>query len=181
MVFKGFSVSLAALSIACAVAGGAAFAQSDVKRETAEAVKDGDPARYSLVSAGDDILRVDRQNGTVSICKQKNASWRCNPVPLAEDAYQAEINALAGEVERLTARLQELEADRSDGGPSLPPGAALDRPKGENSPQKDPERKMSGKEEEEELDKVLTFTETAMRRLFGMVRELQRELDHSGN
>jgi hypothetical protein len=89
---------------------GPAFAEEAVSEETVTAVTDGTPERYSLVSVDGDVLRVDRQNGTVSVCKQKNEAWRCNPVPLAEEAYLAEINTLAGEVERLTARVEELEA-----------------------------------------------------------------------
>ena len=87
----------------------AAVAQDSVSPETADAVTKGQSDRFSLVRVDEDILRVDRQNGTVSICKEQSDAWRCNPVPLAEDAYLAEINELAGEVDRLTARVEELE------------------------------------------------------------------------
>lgn len=154
----------------------AAAAQDKISPEDAEAATDGQPGRYSLVAVDEDILRVDRQNGTVSICKEINTAWRCNPVPLAEEAYLAEINELAGEVDRLTARLEELESGDGKTDRQLPPGSALDRPKkGEDgvSPL------LS--EEEEELDKMLTFTESAMRRFFGMVRDLQKDFDNEGN
>ncbi len=180
MIQKCFSATLAVVSVTCFHGVGTAAEQSNVPQEVVEAVTEGDPQRYSLVSADGDILRVDRQNGTVSFCTQKNASWRCNPVPLAEEAYQAEINALASEVERLTARLEELEAEEGQDAKPLPPGAALDRPKKENGAQEDAAPEPEGTDEEE-LEKVLSFTETAMRRFFGMVRELQKELDDSGN
>ena len=73
----------------------AAVAQDSVAPETADAVTKGQADRFSLVRVDEDILRVDRQNGTVSICKEQSDAWRCNPVPLAEDAYLAEINELA--------------------------------------------------------------------------------------
>lgn len=152
----------------------AAIAQETVTPETADAVTKGQTDRFSLVMVDDDILRVDRQNGTVSICKEQSEAWRCNPVPLAEEAYLAEINELAGEVDRLTARLQELEGNGAKPGNQLPPGSALDRPapkSGENS------RSPSATEEDEELEKVLTFTESAMRRFFGMVRDLQKDFE----
>jgi hypothetical protein len=152
----------------------AAVAQETVSPETTDAVTKGQADRFSLVRVDDDILRVDRQNGTVSICKEQSDAWRCNPVPLAEEAYLAEINELAGEVDRLTARLEELEGTGAKPDKQLPPGSALDRtpPKsGENG------RSPSATEEDEELEKVLTFTESAMRRFFGMVRDLQKDFE----
>ncbi|MGX1498089.1 hypothetical protein ACSSV1_003140 [Labrenzia sp. MBR-25] len=152
----------------------AATAQETVTPETADAVTKGQADRFSLVKVDDDILRVDRQNGTVSICKEQSEAWRCNPVPLAEDAYLAEINELAGEVDRLTARLEEVEGNGAKPEKQLPPGSALDRPapkSGENG------SSPSTTEEDEELEKVLTFTESAMRRFFGMVRDLQKDFE----
>ena len=148
-------------------------AADTVSPEQIEAVTDGKPDRFSLVATDGDILRVDRQNGTVSICREKNQAWRCSPVPLAEDAYLAEINELAEEVERLTARLEELESGPE--GRKLPPGSALDRPGSKSN------GTSELTEEDEELEKVLTFTESAMRRFFGMVRDLQRDFEGEPN
>ncbi|MEM9630296.1 MAG: hypothetical protein AAGA50_03150 [Pseudomonadota bacterium] len=156
---------------------GAAIAQDNITPEQSEAVTQGQSGRYSLVAVDGDILRVDRQNGTVSVCREQNTSWRCNPVPLAEDAYLAEINELASEIDRLTARVKELEGGEN-GDRQLPPGSALDR----KSPDDGDSDLTTGLEEaDEELEKVLTFTESAMRRLFGMVRELQKDFEDEGN
>lgn len=176
--------SLAAGLIAAGtVYPGGAFAQESVSESDLQEVTGGQPERFSLVVVDGDVLRVDRQTGTVSVCGQKNDAWRCNPVPQAEEAYQLEINELSAEVDRLTARLEELGDDGSQG-LQIPPGAAID-PKGQNSGQDAPdaEAPSSGltKKDEEELDKVLTFTESAMRRFFGMVRDLQKDLDGSEN
>ncbi|MET1414247.1 hypothetical protein ABVF61_18380 [Roseibium sp. HPY-6] len=154
-----------------------AQAQSDISSEATEAVSEGQPKRFSLVAVDGDILRVDRQNGTIAICRERNGSWRCNPVPLAEEAYLAEINELAAEVDRLTAKLEQL--DNVEGGKKpTSPGSALKQP-GDDSGSGDQSSKWA--EEDEELERMLTFTESAMRRFFGMVRELQRDFEGEGN
>ena len=63
-----------------------ALAQDKIDPVLAEAVTEGQPERYSLVAIDGDVLRVDRQNGTVSVCQEQNDAWRCSPDPLAEDA-----------------------------------------------------------------------------------------------
>ena len=170
-VFSGLAVAI--------LLAPAAVAQDSVAPETADAVTKGQSDRFSLVRVDEDILRVDRQNGTVSICKEQSDAWRCNPVPLAEDAYLAEINELAGEVDRLTARVEELEGNGVKSDKQLPPGSGLDRPKAPGSSQGG--RSPSTTEEDEELEKVLTFTESAMRRFFGMVRDLQKDFEGEAN
>ena len=155
-----------------------AIAQDKIPAQDAEAAGEGNPGRYSMVAVEGDILRVDRQNGTVSVCRKQNEDWRCNPVPLAEDAYLAEINDLVGEVDRLTARVKELESGTGEPGRQLPPGSALDRDKPEGSADETPPALT---QEDEELEKVLTFTESAIRRFFGMVRDLKKDFETEGN
>ncbi|WP_417685090.1 hypothetical protein [Roseibium sp.] len=82
--------------------------------------QDDDPTaaenkRYALVKSGDEILRIDRQAGSVSFCRKTNDIWRCMPAPLAEEAYQAEIAALADEVQRLKSELGALRQAPADG------------------------------------------------------------------
>ncbi|CTQ55804.1 hypothetical protein LP7551_04351 [Roseibium album] len=150
-------------------------AQDGVDPDLVDIVTDGQPDRYSLVAVDGDILRVDRQNGTVSVCQEQNSSWRCSPVPLAEDAYLAEINELAEEVDRLTARLEEIESGDTGNEEMQSPETSEVQPEADETPEKD-SPKLSNKDEEE-LEKVLTFTESAMRRFFGMVRDLQKDFD----
>lgn len=171
-------LSLLSGAVAATIFATSAGAESQVSAEDIEAVTDGAANRYSLVAVDDDILRVDRQNGTVSVCKEQNASWRCNPVPLAEDAYLAEINDLAEEVDRLTARLQELE-DGASGGATVPPAKSPEKADPETGSENETSR--LNEKDEEELERMMTFTESAMRRFFGMVRELQRDLEGEGN
>jgi hypothetical protein len=166
-VFAG----LAAAMLCSAGAG----AQESLTEAEVEAVTEGRQDRYSLVEVDGDVLRVDRQNGTVSVCREQSETWRCSPVPLAEDAYLAEIGELAAEVDRLTVRLEELEGEGGEPESRLPPGSALDRkPKGTGPDGRTP---LLDEEAEEDLEKVLTFTESAMRRFFGMVRDLQKTFE----
>ena len=156
-----------------------AFAEGKVDPVQTEAVTEGQPERYSLVAVDGDILRVDRQNGTVSVCREQNDAWRCNPVPLAEDAYLAEINELAQEVDRLTARLEELGSDEGEAAPPVSPDNQTVEPTEKSQPDQD--ETILSEKDEEELEKVLTFTESAMRRFFGMVRDLQKDFDGEGS
>jgi len=176
MTIRNSFLTLIAGGLTVAMLATAPAAQDKVAPEDAEAATGGEPGRYSLVAVDGEILRVDRQNGTVSICVEQNDAWRCNPVPLAEEAYLAEINELAGEVDRLTARLDSLESGSGETDRQLPPGSALDRP-GKDQDEVSP--LLS--EEDEELEKMLTFTESAMRRFFGMVRDLQKDFEGEGN
>jgi hypothetical protein len=150
-------------------------AQDRVDPNLVEVVTDGQPERYSLVSVDGDILRVDRQNGTVSVCQEQNSSWRCSPVPLAEDAYLAEINELAEEVDRLTARLEDLESNETSDKSTGSPETSEVQPKVDQKTEEN--RSKLSENDEEELERVLTFTESAMRRFFGMVRDLQKDFD----
>ncbi|WP_298959254.1 hypothetical protein [uncultured Roseibium sp.] len=171
-------LSLLSAIVAAMIFATSVGAESRVSPEDIEAVTGGAADRYSLVAVDDDILRVDRQNGTVSVCKEQSASWRCNPVPLAEDAYLAEINDLAEEVDRLTARLQELEDGAGDGA-IVPPGKAPEKADPETGSENETSR--LNEKDEKELEQMMTFTESAMRRFFGMVRELQRDFEGEGN
>lgn len=120
-----------------------------------------DPDRYVLSPVGEDgFLRLDRQSGRVAECRKANAHWRCLAVPDAQLAMELEI-------ERLTLQVAELRKEN----------AAL-RARLKDGPEKD--REGSGglsPEDEEELNKALDFTETAMRRFFGLMKTLREEYE----
>ncbi len=177
---KTLSVTLFA-GTALILAAAAALAQDKVAPEDADAVTDGRADRYSLVAVDGDILRVDRQNGTVTVCRNHSDFWRCNPVPLAEDAYLAEINDLSAEVDRLKEQLAALESDDEGSSPVPEAGDETSRSDGGLGTGEDPSgTKKKLDMQDEELERVLTFTESAMRRFFGMVRDLQKEFNEEG-
>ncbi|MEP4032043.1 hypothetical protein [Roseibium polysiphoniae] len=179
-------------SIAVAVQGPQIANAQD--QTTVETERDADPKadleqekRYALVPSGDDILRIDREAGSVSFCRKTNDIWRCVPAPLAEEAYLAEIASLADEVDELKARLRELEAGAGDSPMgSVNPGAG----KGATSPTITGEAPGAGNADEEtakdtplsdedeaQLEQMLNFSEKAMRRFFGLMKDLRDELD----
>ncbi|SHL56217.1 hypothetical protein SAMN05444272_0897 [Roseibium suaedae] len=142
----------------------------------------GPPHRFQLVRNGEDVLRIDRHSGKVGVCKKQNAVWRCSPVPLAEDAYEAEIVSLNGQIDALKQRIAELEAGAREKAldeaarnslkaPELPSS-----PKAEDGKSAETEPSLSEKDEQE-LNKVLDFSEKAMRRFFGLMQDLRRDME----
>lgn len=171
-----------------------AVAPEDTPAENAPAAEDQSPAdqRYGLVEANGDILRIDRQAGSVSFCRKINEAWRCMPAPLAEEAYQEEIADLSKEIDRLNARIRDLEAAASvqQEGPAPqagtengePPQTAEDKPADgqtaeENAPAADKDKSASrlSDEDEQQLERMMQFSEKAMRRFFGLMKDLQTE------
>ncbi|WP_417670569.1 hypothetical protein [Roseibium sp.] len=171
--------------------------------------------RYALVKSGEDILRIDREAGSVSFCRKANEIWRCVPAPLAEEAYQAEIAALSDEIDQLKREIERLEqASGSDpdttheAAPDVAPPVApevtddlpgdesevtqpetaqpetsapgIAEPVGPETPpastdDESPESELS-EEDEEQLEQMLQFSEKAMRRFFGLMKDLKQEL-----
>lgn len=135
--------------------------------------------RYMLVTAGDEILRVDKVTGQVSFCRKTNSAWRCVPAPDAERAYIEEIEALTGEVDRLQAELdaaeEKLAAAAANPVPEAEDVARAPAPAIQpGTPKGDP--KISQKDEAE-LERMLDITESAMRRFFGLMNELKQDFE----
>lgn len=186
------------LSAIFATVSAAGFAQAvapeDNPAENAPAAEGQSPVdqRYGLVEANGDILRIDRQAGSVSFCRKINEAWRCMPAPLAEEAYQEEIADLSKEIDRLNARIRDLEAAASvqPEGPAPqagtengePPQTAEDKPgegqtAEEKAPPADKDKSASrlSDEDEQQLERMMQFSEKAMRRFFGLMKDLQTE------
>lgn len=153
----------------------------------ADSPADASETRYALVKTDDDILRIDKQLGQVSFCSKSNGAWRCLPAPMAEEAYLAEIEALTAEIEVLEARLEELEVPGRAQPPVTEPGPAPAPQADGSMPEKTPEPEVAepnvntsprlSVEDEEQLEKMLDFTENAMRRFFGLMQDLRTELE----
>lgn len=187
------------LSAAIAAVSSVGFAQTaapndEQSAESAPAAEEQSPAgqRYGLVEANGDILRIDREAGSVSFCRKINDAWRCMPAPLAEEAYQEEIADLSKEIDRLNARIRDLEdaasAQPEGTGPQAgsdigePPEIAEDEPAdGQTAEEKTPSdekdksaSRLSDKDEQQ-LERMMQFSEKAMRRFFGLMKDLQTE------
>ena len=118
-------------------------------------VRDG---RYAIVPVEDGFLRLDTGTGAVSRCTGEIDRLTCRILPDERLAYEAEIGRLEDRIDELESRVAVLEANRPLGG--------LDAPDGDGE-----------LPSEEEIDKVMTLAEKVMRRFFGFVKELKRDLE----
>ena len=114
--------------------------------------------RYAMVPVEDGFLRLDTGTGAVSRCTGKVGRLACRVLPEEREAYEAEIDRLADSIDELEGRVTVLEENRVPGGLNAPDG------NGESL-------------SEDEIDKVLTLAEKVMRRFFGFVKELKRDLE----
>ncbi|MEQ8655782.1 MAG: hypothetical protein RIC24_00550 [Hyphomicrobiales bacterium] len=130
--------------------------------------------RYHIVELEDGVLRIDRQTGEISECNDTQNGWVCRLSADDRLAYEAEINRLDAEVDRLEeevlAARQALENIGQNGEDDLSllpdPGTVrerLDLPT------------------DEELDAVMDTAEEVMRRFFGMVEGLREDLEAQRN
>lgn len=127
---------------------------------------------YHIVEIDDGVLRIDRQSGEISECRESQNGWICRLTADDRLAYEAEINRLDAEVDRLEEALlaaqQALETGERD--LSLVPDGAPDR----NEPSV---RERLDLPTDDELDAVMDTAEEVMRRFFGMVRDLREDLE----
>ncbi len=114
--------------------------------------------RYAIVPVEDGFLRLDTGTGAVSRCTGKIGRLTCRVLPDERLAYEAEIGRLEDRINALEDRVAVLEKDRRFG--------TLDTP--------DDDGELPS---EEEIDKVMSLAEKVMRRFFGFVKELKRDLD----
>jgi hypothetical protein len=113
-----------------------------------------DVGRYVFKDADGGFIRLDTATGTVSHCWSRDESWRCEPVADARHAFEDEIARLAEDNAALRQRVAELEAElHSQRGT----GSRLELPSAED------------------LDRVMGFFETFMRRFIDFARSLNHD------
>ncbi len=134
-------------AIAAVLFGHAALAQ-DVTRD----------GRYALVPVDDGFLRLDTETGEVSRCMESAAESACRLLPDERLAYEAEIRRLEERMDVLEGRMTNLE---------VPPDRRSDGRAGE----------ADGLTGDPEIDRALDVSEEVVRRFFGFVRELRRDLN----
>jgi len=71
--------------------------------------------RFALERTDEGFVRLDRTNGTMSLCRIEDQALHCRSSDDERQAMQDEINRLAAEVDRL-----KTELGRQDDGPGLP-------------------------------------------------------------
>lgn len=109
-----------------------------------------DAQRYSLEKTADGYVRLDNRTGEMSICTERAGQLVCR---MAAD----ERTALENEIDRVSARLQDIEKRLAalEGGTTPAPSAQLPS--------------------EEDFEKTLTFMERFFRRFMGVIRDLEQE------
>ena len=134
-----------------------------------------EPGRFRFATVEDGLMRLDTQTGAVSHCARRPAGWSCEAVPDDRAALEGEIKRLAGENEKLAARIatlhKDLEAART-GPPPVPPQTVPNpaRPPAVSPP-------PTGRElpSDAEIDRMMSVAEKMFRRFLSMVDRLRTE------
>ena len=158
-------LALALLTSACLMAGPA----------SAQLVTDPlDGDQYLIVEVDGGVLRIDRQSGDISECQESPNGWICRLTADDRLAYEAEINRLDAEVERLEQELLAARESlpREERDLSLVPDDGADEPS---------VRERLDLPTDEELDAVMDTAEEVMRRFFDMVQELREDIEAERN
>lgn len=125
--------------------------------------------QYHIVQIADGILRIDRQSGEITECRDDGNGWICRLSADDRQAYEAEINRLDMEIGRLENEVSRLQ------------GTLEGMPDDETSPdfpEPDPSmRERLDLPTDEELDAVMDTAEEAMRRFFGIVQGLREDME----
>ena len=107
--------------------------------------------RYSLEKTAEGYVRLDTRTGEMSICSEASGQLVCR---MAAD----ERTAFEDEIDRVTARLQDVEKRLTalEGNPPATPSAGLPS--------------------EQDFEKTLSYMERFFRRFIGIVKDLDQEL-----
>lgn len=130
--------------------------------------------RYSLQEVRAGVLRLDRETGEVSLCRDRDQGWACELIADDRAVYTEELDRLEAENAALSARVTALEA-RLDAVADLA-GQPVDTP---TAAEAEDAYRLGRAEADarDELDRALDTTEHAMRRFFGMIQELKRDFE----
>lgn len=108
-----------------------------------------DATRYTLEKTPGGYVRMDNQNGEMSICAEQSGQLVCKLAADDRKAYHDEIDRLTGRLERLETRVTALEGK--------PPAL------------------QDGLPSEETFEQTMNFMERFFRRFMGVVKEIERE------
>lgn len=137
------------------------FSQAHAQVVTEPLVDD----QYHIVQIVDGILRIDRQSGEITECRDDGNGWICRLSADDRQAYEAEINRLDLEINRLESELSNLQIE-------------LEAQTDPEVSQTDPTvRERLDLPTDAELDAVMETAEEAMRRFFGIVQNLRRDME----
>ncbi len=132
-----------------------------------------DEDQYHVVEIEDGLVRIDRRTGEITECQNSANGWVCRLSADDRLAYEAEINRLDAEVERLE---NELALAREAGEGADQDVAPMPVPENGTGPDGTLRDRLD-LPSDEELDAVMETAEEVMRRFFGMVQDLREDLE----
>ncbi|CAN5230632.1 hypothetical protein BH11PSE4_BH11PSE4_12920 [soil metagenome] len=137
---------------------------------SAQTLPDIENGRYSLSPVADGVIRLDTRTGAVTTCSDKGNGWACTIIPDERAAYDAEIGRLLTDNAALKAELAQRD-------PSVTGKTDEALPKQDSlKPKADGERKLEiPLPSDKDLDKVMSFVESAWRKLIDIATRLQRD------
>lgn len=121
--------------------------------------------QFHVVQTDDGLLRINRRTGDVSQCRNEDIGWVCRLSPDDRLAYEAEINRLDTENERLRAEVDQLEQVVASAGQDRAPDNEI--------------ASRMGLPSDQEIDVVMDTAEEVMRRFFGMVHRLRDDIQQN--
>jgi hypothetical protein len=143
--------ALGLLAAAAAIGGAAIVSSAWAEPPAAE--------RYELKPVDGGFLRLDRQTGLTSLCAPAGDGYACRPAAEGGSADAAMVAQLEKRVAELEAKVRALSADRPS---SLKSGAP-----------RDPTLDLPT---DEQVDRVASFLERAMRRFKKLATDVERDM-----
>ena len=136
---------------------------------------DGTPDdRFTVVETATGVLRIDKETGKVSTCREKvSGGWTCQIAADERAAYEAEIDRLSAENKALADRLAEIRRRLEALGDDATKEKSLSRDELMRFFTDPP--KLSEKDEKA-VKEALGVTEKAFRGFLGVMREIERDL-----
>ena len=171
---SNFLSPLAAAALALCCAGGGA---------RAGAMPDTENGRYALSPLADGVLRLDTRTGAVSTCNNSGAGWACYTVPDERAAMDTEIGRLQADIVRLQAENERLKSQLASRELTAPGKIEEPLPKSDSLKPAEPKAAEGGRKIEiplpsdRDMDRVMSFLESAWRRLMEMANRVQRDID----
>lgn len=114
--------------------------------------QDADANRFSLEKTDSGFIRLDRRNGALTLCQEKDGTLTCRMAADERAAYEEELD-------RLEKRVAAIEKKQGEG---QPPARS-----GENLPS------------DEEVERSIGIMERFMRSFFGLVEEFKQQEENS--
>ncbi len=139
--------------------------------------------RYALSPAGDGVLRLDTRTGAVSTCNNSGVGWACYTVPDERAAMDTEIGRLQADTVRLQAENERLKSQLASREPTVPGKIEEPLPKSDSLKPAEPKAAEGGRKLEiplpsdRDMDRMMSFLESAWRRLIDMANRMQRDVN----